>query len=379
MVNGKKIRILVILFNLKVANGVSSFIMNYFRKLDHNTMTMDFVVYQDAESPYYEEIRKQGSHIYIIPSIKRFKDHMTACQKIIAEGKYDIIHDNILILSTGLMYYAQKMGIPVRILHSHNSELGATSWKKIRNRLFLPLLVRQATDYFACSDLAADCMFGKKEYTFIPNVVDGTKLQFKQKIRDAVRQNFDASNKIVLITVGRLAEQKNPFYAIDVVNELKKNNKDIEYWWVGDGPLENKIKEYIKATHAGSYIHLLGRRTDVSELYQGADVFFLPSFYEGLPVTGVEAQATGLPCFVSDTITQQFIYTDLVKTFSLKNSPEDTAKILAQWLVTIHLNKDRVKYSSILDKSLFSNQNSGKFLEAAYVKLLKNHQNKSKE
>lgn len=371
MDNTQKLKVLVVLLNLKVANGVSSFIMNYYRKLDYSEITMDFVVYQDAETPYYEEIRKNGSHIYVLPSVKNIKKHMVSCQKILINGKYDIIHDNILILSTGLMYYAKKMGVPVRILHSHNSELGANYWKKIRNRLFLPFLVKQATDYFACSDLAAECMFGKKSYTFIPNVVSGANLQFNQRIRNIVREDMGATDKFIITTVGRLAEQKNPFYAVDVIRELKKYNKNIEYWWIGDGPLEKKVKEYILKKHAESYIHLLGRRTDVMNLYQGADIFFLPSIFEGLPVTGVEAQATGLPCFVSDTITRQFIYTDLIKTFSVKNSPESTARIFSEWLISLHMDKDRAKYIKILEGSRFCNCQAGKFLESVYKKLLK--------
>ena len=371
MGNTRKLKVLVVLLNLKVANGVSSFIINYYRKLDYREITMDFVVYQDAETPYYEEIRKNNSHIYILPSVKNIRKHMRACQKILINGKYDIIHDNILILSTGLMYYAKKLGVPVRILHSHNSELGANYWKKIRNKLLLPFLVKQATDYFACSDLAAECLFGSKSYTFIPNVVDGNNLRLNQRIRNRIRSNTGTTNKLVITTVGRLAEQKNPFYAVDVIRELKKYNKNIEYWWIGDGPLEKKVKEYILKKDAESYIHLFGRRTDVMDFYQGSDVFFLPSIFEGLPVTGVEAQATGLLCFVSDAITRQFIYTDLVKTFSVKNSPEITARIFAEWLISIPLDRDRTKYIKFLEGSRFCDWKAGQFLESVYKKLFK--------
>lgn len=364
----------MVVFNLCVANGVSSFVMNYFRKLDHNEIVMDFIVYQDVESPYKKEILQAGGKIHVIPSIKDIKQHIEESKKVIIDGQYDIIHDNILILSYFIMHYAKKYNVPVRILHSHNSKLGVNYWKKIRNRLFLPLLVEQATDYFACSDLSAECIFGKKSYTFIPNVVDGVSLQFSQKIRNRIRSDMGATDNIVITTVGRLAEQKNPFYAVDVIRALKKNNKDIEYWWIGDGPLEKKVKEYILKKHAESYIHLLGRRTDVMNLYQGADVFFLPSIFEGLPVTGVEAQATGLPCFVSDTITKQFIYTDLVQTFSVKNSPESVARIFAEWLITVHMNRDRTKYIKILENSRFCDQQAGQFLESVYKKLFKLHQ-----
>ncbi|XOQ25505.1 MAG: Glycosyltransferase family 1 protein [Mitsuokella multacida] len=370
----KKLRVLMVVFNLSVANGVSSFIMNYFRKLNHDAVAMDFVVYQDTESPYYDEIRIQGSQIYHIPSIRHFKEHMKVCYQILSEGQYDIVHDNILILSTGLMHCAKKLGVPVRILHSHNAKLGTNRYKKMRNRMFLPLLVKQVNSYFACSDLAADCMFGKRAYTFIPNVVDGQKFEFHQSTRNRIRTAMNVSDKLVIVTVGRLVGQKNPFYAIDVISELFKLNKKIEYWWVGSGPLEESVKEYIQKKNASGYVHLLGRRTDVTELYQGADVFFLPSIFEGLPVTGVEAQAAGLYCFVSDTITRQFIYTDLVKTFSIQEAPQRSAEILEQWLKTIDMNKDRAAYVNVLAKSQFSDQQAGLILESAYHDLMKAYQ-----
>lgn len=365
----RQVRVLMVVFNLAVANGVSSFVMNYFRKLDHRNVIMDFVVYQEVSTPYKNEILQAGGKIYAIPSIKNLKSHLEECKRIIVNGGYDVVHDNILILSYFVMYYAKKHKVPVRILHSHNSELGATYWKKIRNRLFLPLLRNQATDYFACSDLAATCMFGKMKYTFIPNIIDGRTVRFKQEIKNRVRQELKVTNKLVVITVGRLVEQKNPFYAIDVIINLKKQNKNIEYWWIGDGPLKRNVEEYIQKKDAVSYIHLLGRRTDVIDFYQGADVFFLPSIFEGLPVTGIEAQAVGLPCFVSDAITKEFIYTDLVEMFSLNNSPEETADKFTQWVARSHLDNDRTKYNKILMESKFSDQDAGKYLESIYKKI----------
>lgn len=368
---GKQMKVLMVVFNLSVANGVSSFVMNYFRKLDHNTIIMDFVVYQDVETPYKKEILQAGGKIHVIPSIKNIRQHIKESKKVIIDGQYDIVHDNILILSYFVMHYAKKYNVPVRILHSHNAKLGETQFKEIRNGLFMPFLLREANTYFACSQLAAKCMFGNKPYTFIPNIVSSKNLKFNPHVRERMRKEGAVNNKKVILTVGRLDLQKNPFYAIDVICCIHEFRDDILYWWIGDGKLEKEVQSYIEQKHAEKFICLLGRKENVADYYQAADLFFLPSKFEGLPVTGVEAQAMGLLCFVSDAITRQFIYTDLVKTFSIKNSPENTARIFAEWLNSIPLDRDRTKYIKFLEGSQFCDWKAGQFLETVYKKIFK--------
>ena len=356
----------MIVFNLSVANGVSSFVMNYFRNLNHDDITVDFVVYQDVKNPYYKEIKNVGGEIFFIPSIRNIKKHRLISKKIIAEGNYDIVHDNILMLSYFIMYYAKRYNVPVRILHSHNSKLGEIYMKEVRNKLCMPLLLHTATDYFACSELAAKSMFGNASYTFIPNVVSAQRLSFKQSVRDMVRKKFGVDDKVVIGSVGRLAAQKNPYYAIDVIVEAKKMIPNLLYWWIGTGLLNEKIKAYIESKKASQYIYLLGNRTDVANLYQAMDLFFFPSIFEGLPVTGVEAQAMGLPCLISDMITKEFVYTDLVTFFSIQQPPEVTAAILDNMKP---LTKNRGQYSQYLLQSSFSDTNAGNYLLQSYKKL----------
>lgn len=363
----KKLRVLMVVFNLSVANGVSSFVMNYFRSLDHDDVTVDFVVYQDMKNPYYEEIESMGGKIFYIPSIRNIRKHRLASKKVIVEGNYDIVHDNILILSYFIMYYAKKYHIPVRILHSHTSKLGETHIKEIRNKLFMPFLLGAATDYFACSELAAKKMFGNMPYTFIPNVVSVQNLSFKKSIRDTVRRKFGVENKVIIGSVGRLAVQKNPYYAIDIIVEAKKIIPNLQYWWIGAGPLDEKIKAYIKSKKAGQYIHLLGNRTDVPDLYQAMDLFFLPSVFEGLGIVAIEAEAVGLPCLVSDVVPHEIVYTDLVTFFSIKELPANVAVQMS----TMKINPlRREKYAQVLLKSQFSDQKAGKFLIKCYQNAL---------
>lgn len=364
----RKLRVLMVLHNLSVVNGVSSYVMNYFRRLDHDLVDMDFVIYSKRDTPYTKEIEEAGGRIFLIPSIRNISSHIASSEKIIKEGHYDVIHDNILILSYFIMHYAKKYGIPVRIIHSHNSKLGETKFKEIRNKLFMPLLLNTVTHYFACSELAAHGMFGNQPYTFIPNVISPTKFNFDERKRESLRSKYNLRGKVVIGSVGRLAQQKNPFYAIDVMAELYKMNHSIEYWWIGSGHLQDKIEHKIHEMGLDNIVKLLGRRNDMVDLYQVLDAFFMPSFFEGLPVTGIEAQAMGIPCLVSDTVTKQFVFSDLVEFFSIHESPQ---KVALQMNALLHKDQNRADYNLQLLNSRFCDAKAGDFLYETYLKCLK--------
>lgn len=364
------INILMLIHNLRPANGVASFVMNYFRKLDPNEVHMDFALYADRPSPYYKEIERTGSSIYILPKVKDVKSHLGKCNEVLTAKNYDVIHDNTLHISIPMMWCAKKNRIPVRILHSHNTKLGETQLKEVRNKLFLSLLLGFATDYTACSKSAGEAMFGQNPFDVIPNVISSDNYRFDKKNRQIVRGQMDVGQKYIIGTVGRLAEQKNPFFAVDVIKNLHEEMPDTEYWWIGSGGLDDQVKEYIKSCGALSYIKLLESRNDVLELYQAMDCFFLPSLFEGLPVTGVEAQAMGLPMVVSDTVTDEMVYTDLVDYVSLSESAEVWAKHLKK---ALERKVDRESYSDKLKQSVFSDVGCGERLEAFYADLLRRH------
>ena len=361
------IKVLVLVSNLRTVNGVTSFMMNYFNDLNHQKVQMDFALYSDRETPYYETIKQKKRKIYILPSIKNLTAHIKSCNKILAEGNYDIIHDNTLHISIPMMWCAKQASVPVRILHSHNSKMGETYAKELRNKMLLPVLRLQATDYAACSQLAGHAMFGNRKFTIIPNVIQTDKYRFDPVVREHVRRDMNVQGKLVVGTVGRLAEQKNPFFAVDFFAEFLKKVPNVEYWWIGSGPLQEQVKDYVEEKKLAEHIKLLGSRNDVMELYQGMDVFFLPSLFEGLPVTGIEAQAMGLPMVVSDPVTDEMVYTDLVDYVSL-NAPAEV------WVD--HLKKalsrdvDRSKYIHELERSEFSNAGCGKRLVETYRKML---------
>lgn len=370
----KKIKVLMVVFNLSVANGVSSYVMNYFRNLDHNLIQMDFVIYNKQDTPYIKEIEETGGHVFLIPSIQNIKNHLAESKRIIKEGNYDIVHDNILILSYFIMHYAKAYGVPVRILHSHSSKLSGSKIKAIRNRIFMPLLFKNTNYFIACSRSAGEGMFRKKPFRIVPNVISADKLSFSNSTRMKLRNRFHVNNKFVMGSVGRLSIEKNPIYAFEIALKVKEIIPNFEYWWIGSGRLRQEAELFIKKHHAENFIKLFGNRTDVSDLYQAMDLFFLPSHFEGLPVTGLEAQAAGLPCLVSDTVSNEFVYTDQVFFFSLKNTVESVCGIIQQIKADMG-TKPREEGKAELLSSPFSDEDSGQHLISIYRQFLSQKMN----
>lgn len=360
-------KVLMLLHNLRVSAGVSSYVMNYFRAIDHDKIKMDFAIWKDVPTPYYEEIKAEGSTVYVLPSLKHYREHARYCRKIIAEGNYDIIHDNTLLVSYPLMRAAKRYGVPVRVLHSHSSRLGETKSTALRNQLLLPFLKSTATDYAACSTPAAQMMFGEREYSFIPNAISGERLCFSPERRDAVRAEMNAGSKVIVGTVGRIAAPKNPIFAVDVMEAAIQKNPNVEYWWIGSGAMDKALTQRVEKSRYKENIRLLGSREDVLDLYQAIDIFFLPSLFEGMPLTVLEAQAMGLPCVMSSTITREVVYTDLVHFVGLDEPVE-------QWVSVILGQTERISqrrsYREELKKSVFSMDNAGERLEEFYSALL---------
>lgn len=363
----KKIKVLMLVPNLFVANGVASFVMNYLRNLNHDEVQVDIASYKEGDSVYYAEVEAAGGKMFFLPGIKNLPEHVKVCNKILSDGRYDIIHDNTLHISIPMMWCAKKAGVPVRILHSHNSKMGETPAKAFRNRFFLPVLRSLATNYAACSQLAGRAMFEDQEFTVIPNVIQTEKYRFDPTMRKSVRQKMNATDKFVVGTVGRLAEQKNPFFAMDVFECLQKQVSNAEYWWVGSGSLDDQVKAYVEKKGLFGKVKLLGSRNDIVDLYQGMDVFFLPSLFEGLSIVTVEAQAMGLPCVVSDVIPPEAEYTELLKRCSLQDSIEAWVEKIRNTQIK---KTERKQYQEYLSESVFSDVGCGNRLKKIYERCL---------
>lgn len=318
-----------------LGGGVEAVVMNYYRHLDHSKVQFDFICDDDSTNIPYDEIEKLGGKVILIPPYQKVFKYQKELRRVLRNGKYEIVHSHINTLSVFPLYAAKKVGVPVRIAHSH-STTNKKEWKKnLLKQVLRPFSKKYATNYMCCSELAGRWLFGDKAYDegkvyILNNAIDLDKFKYDKKIRDKKRKELGIKEDTIVIGhIGRFVAQKNHTFLIDIFNQFHKKEKNSILLLAGQGPLQEEIKNKVRELGLDDSVGFLGQRNDANELYQAFDVFLLPSLYEGLPVVGVEAQASGLLCFFSDDMTKETKVLDSTVFMSLSNTSEEwTGEIL---------------------------------------------------
>ena len=268
--------------------GVESVVMNYYRNIDRNKIQFHFLCDEDSTDIPYEEIEKLGGKVIVIPPYQKLFKYQKELYRIFKENNYKIIHSHINALSVFPLRIAKKAGVPIRIAHSHSTS-NKKEWKKnILKMILRPFSKLYANNYFACTEYAGKWLFGKKvverkELNVINNAIDLKKFEFNENTREDLRKELGIKEDVLVIGhVGRFMKQKNHEFLIDVFEKAIKQDDNIYLILVGQGPLEDKIKEMAKEKGIEDKILFLGQRNDVNKLYQAMDIFVLPSLYEGL-------------------------------------------------------------------------------------------------
>lgn len=302
-----KIKILIVIGSLDYSNGITNYAINYYRKLDKNKFEIDFIVHDCIKNKFYDLINKNGGEVFLIDNItirnlpKIYKD----VEKIIKNKKYDVVHCHLLNISFLYFSLAKKYGIKTRIIHSHATKYAEKKTRVLRNMILGKIGINMSTTRFACSGLAGEFLYKNRKFVIINNAINIDKFLFEESIRNKIRKSFNIKNEVVIGHIGRFSEQKNHKFLIDLLYELNSNHIKYKLMLLGDGHLFNDIVEYSKNKGVYDDIYFIGNVDNPSDYYNAFDLFVLPSLFEGLPVVGIEAQANGLPCFFSDTITKE--------------------------------------------------------------------------
>lgn len=316
------------------SGGAETFLMKVYRKLDRSKFQMDFCVNVLDECFYEKEIRKLGGEIFRIPSksenTKEFKKQLS---NIVRREHYKYVL-RITSNAAGFMdlMVAKKAGAKICSARSSNSSDGTSIAVKVIHRLGRMLYGKYVDVKFAPSDLAAEYTFGKKavrngEVCMLHNAVDLDFYKYYPEERVRLREAFGVQNRLVIGHIGRFMEQKNHSFLLDIFHEIKKQKADAVLLLVGgNGNLETQIRKKVTDLQLEDSVIFAGIRSDIPQFLSMMDVFIMPSFFEGMPNTVIEAQATGLPCVIADTITKEANITGLVQYLPL-NNPENWAKI----------------------------------------------------
>ncbi len=328
----KPIRVLQII-GFVCGGGVEAVIMNYYRNIDRNKIQFDFVIDGYEKTALDNEILSLGGKVYKVePYTKNPLKNIYQIYRVIKDNNYQIVHSNMNTLSVFSLFAAWLAGAKVRILHNHSTAVKSEKLRSAMKYILRPFAPVFANRYMACSKLAGEWMYGKKnmqsgEVKVLNNAIDVDAFAYNENLRKKLRQDLNIDEDTLVIGhVGRFMYQKNHDFLIDIFNEIHKQKSNSLLLLIGDGPLRQSTEEKVKNYNLQDSVNFLGLRKDVKDLYNAMDVFVLPSWYEGLPVVSVEAQANGLPCFVSDKVSKECYLSSSMHFISLDKNADIWSK-----------------------------------------------------
>ncbi|WP_026659665.1 glycosyltransferase family 1 protein [Butyrivibrio sp. AC2005] len=320
------IRVLHSVSNMDRA-GIETMLMNYYRHIDRNKVQFDFLCNKKKAGAYDSEVESLGGRIFRSPGLNPIKIpvYMKYMKNLFKEHpEYTIVEAHNGAFGVYALHGAKISGIPTRIFHAHGAAI-TKDWKLPLKKICMMFLPINMTHHYTCGIAAAKCYFGneiveKGDYEFIPNAIEVERFIFDKNIRDRIRKENGLEDKHVLGHVGRFMAQKNHAFILDVFAELVKKDDNAVLVLLGDGELMDTIKSKAAALGVDEKVIFVGNVGNANEWYQAFDSFILPSVWEGLPVVGVEAQASDLPCIFSDAITREIGFSDEAKFISTNAS-----------------------------------------------------------
>lgn len=322
------------------AGGVDKYLLNFLKANESKGIHIDFLT-NEIDEELEEYLRLHGSKLFQVATLRRPIEQYRQVKEILEKGNYDMTYFNI---STAIeciaAYTAMKMNIPSRVIHSHSS--GVDNENEVVRVLYTGLhyicrtfLYRFATSFLACSKKAGHFMYPKKivksdKFRVIYNAVDRDKFQYDEELRNKMRKKYGVEDKFVIGHIGNFLYAKNYPFLIDIFDEVNDNEPDSALFLIGEGAEEEDIMEIVDNKELNDDVHFMGYQEDTNAFYQMFDLFLLPSRFEGLPVSGVEAQSAKLACMFSGSITKEAAINDHCYFCSLdKTDLEWSKKILA--------------------------------------------------
>ena len=331
--------------------GAETMMMNLYRKMDRTKVQFDFLTHRNDPCAYDEEILTLGGRLFYVPSIGSTNPitFVKQVKRVIHEkGPFAAVHAHTDFQSGFIALAARLAGVPVRICHSHS-----TSWRGRSSRLagmqlfvFRRMITANATALCACGEEAGRFLFGKeKDVHLLPNGIDLDLFAGgRADTESEKRKRGIAGGRLAIGHIGRFTEEKNHQFLLRLAADMKERGIGFQLILAGDGPLRTDMEKLAEKLGLDDDVRFIGVEERVHDLLKTLDVFVMPSLYEGLPVTLVEAQASGVPCVISDGITEEAdAGLGLVSRLSLKEPPEQWASAILRAAETPVPDKARIK------------------------------------
>lgn len=349
--------------------GQETLIMNLYRTLDRKDFQFNFLCSINKVADYDSEIIANGGEIFYLRSnflsnvkyLRYLGDVYSMYAFFKKNKKFDVLHiHNYHSFSVFLQLFAAKLaGVDRIIVHSHNSDAP----HRCLHFLFRPVLSLFTIKRFACSDLAAKWMFSAaKDVCIIKNGILFDNFLFNLDCRNKKRVALGLKDKLLILHVGRFNEQKNHHFLIKIFYEYHKLHSESVLILVGRGELEDIIRLEVKELGIEKDVLFFGIRNDIAEILWASDLFLFPSLFEGLPVSLIEAQAAGLLCLTSDTISKESILNNSCYSYSL----EKDACSWVQYMESLSLHTNRVEEGHFVISKGFDIKQTTLYLQNIY-------------
>ena len=353
--------------------GIESFLLNVFRCLDRDIFDVTFLTCGISTYDLYkDEIKNKGGKIDCVNTYPNNLNNQYVAYNKLKEyfyiNKPNIVHINSSALSFQILAStaASKAKVPQIILHSHNFVPNIQYLKKSCRNIFKPILTDNGTSFLACSKDASEWMFEKKikdKVIIIPNGINISEFRFNRQKRDLYRKEFSISDDTTIIGhVGRFQKQKNHKFIIDIfVKYLAKNPKAV-LMLAGEGELKSVVMEYAYNKGILHKVVFLGERNDMGSFFAAMDIFVFPSLFEGFGIAALEAQAAGIPTFVSNTVTNEVNVTGNVHFLPINDS-----EIWSNEILKARPNHSRERFADLIIDAGYDKVQSGKRMQNIYL------------
>lgn len=322
----EKIKVLMVLGNTR-RGGTQSFIMNVLQNIDRDRFQIDLAINLDVEGGWGPDMKAFGCNIYIFPYFKVYNwlSFATFWKKFFNEHHYDIVHGHSTN-SAGIYLGIAKQHGCVTIAHVHSTGLRGNFFERVAKRWFRKFTRKQADYWFACTEEAAQKLYGDDYKSYVryyemPNGINLKRYVFNQNARDRIRKELGLQEDTFLCGhVGTFSVPKNHSFLIDIFAKIVKRNNKAQLLLIGEGILKDKIIHKVKTLGLLDRIIFIENISNVNEYLMAMDVMILPSLFEGFSYASLEGQTTGLNVVQSDTIPKDCILTDCVEVLPLSQS-----------------------------------------------------------
>lgn len=319
---------ILVVIQLVRRGGVELVAINSARNLNKNEYEVSFLLIKPNEhqdAGFLSELKAEGYKFFTMPTSKKgYINKYRFLSGFLKEHKFDIVHSHVMLFSALVLKAARKNGVKVRVAHSH-----ITKWNRKENLsykfyrfIMRGIINNNATDLVACSQAAGEFLYGENAFskrgTVIPNGIDVEEFAYSKETRAKKRKELEiADDTLLLGHVGTIYRIKNQVFIVEILNELLQKNLNAKLILSGEKVDTAPVADLAAKLGISDNVEMLGQRSDVKELLQAFDIMIFPSLHEGLPVSLIEAQASKLPCLISDTVTREVKFNDNVEFASL--------------------------------------------------------------